>query len=300
MKTVVLGGGISALIAIDILGADNVDVIPLGMSRYYSYSPPLAPNYITYDDDTENYLSKFNYTPIIYKIAYSAEGELLYNDMLLENWLHKVHNNNIPAHTRDFWKNNNCFTVYDECRNLYRKLCSQYGDKMKEAEEVRGRPTRIKDCTIYVEGGAAIEYDRLISTIPLDALLKYLDYKTDLPSVDAYVYHVGSKSIDLEGASEARIVDEAISPHTCYTTSKDGEYLFVSSFQISQPGEEFMQYIDNFTLLQETKIENAIPSGPVPSIERLDEENIVCVGSNACWDNCLDVGSCIKRILKIQ
>jgi len=144
----------------------------------------------------------------------------------------------------------------------------------------------------------SIEFDNIISTIPLDVMCRFTGVNFDLEARDLYVYHLATPSVDLEGAIQCFICDRDID---FYKVQKIGEnkYLFWSSMIIEQPYKYFGMCLGyNLDLLEVVKIENAIPVGDPPNLDFLSKSGILCVGSTAQWDDFIDVSASIKRLLR--
>ena len=73
--------------------------------------------------------------------------------------------------------------------------------------------------------------------------------------------------------------------------------MFFANGRINHPGRFFMQMIKDFDLIGETSVEKAIPCGDIPKLDALEDNDIKCAGSAAVWDDALDIGSCIKRLI---
>ena len=78
----ILGSGLIGMLARDILG-DGWTLIPVGRSRFYSFQPALADNYIAIDETINEYMKRFTFLPLIHKTAFSLGGELTYNKHLV-------------------------------------------------------------------------------------------------------------------------------------------------------------------------------------------------------------------------
>jgi hypothetical protein len=74
--------------------------------------------------------------------------------------------------------------------------------------------------------------------------------------------------------------------------------LFYCQENIVNPGAYLMAFMKNFDILDGTSIDNVIPVGPLPKLDTIDDFGIHCIGSSAQWDWCMDVSSCIIRLIK--
>ena len=111
-----------------------------------------------------------------------------------------------------------------------------------------------------------------------------------------YCYHIRTDALDLEGAAHVNVVDDAIEFYRA-TMLNRLNYIIYSTRRIEQPGTYFMAFMKNFDLIAEVIIQNAIECGPIPIIPEVDP-NIIRMG-NSVHDYCLDVGSSIKRLIKL-
>lgn len=295
----ILGGGLIGLLARDILGPDW-KIIPYGRSVFYSFYPPLVDNYIIKNNTIDDYMARHAILPIYVKNAYSMAGSLLYHhNLCLHNWLYKVYGLNIPPHANDYYRMTNEYFVYGDCVEINRKLQAAYLDEiMGTKDSVGAKVTSIDNGVITTDKLVKLPYDKILSTIPLPQLLETIGVNYNLPSRDLWCYHIETDKLDLEHNTHVRVVDEAIDFFKVTQASKT-TYVFHSTKQIIQPGRFFMSIIPGeFKLIAEVQIKNAIPCGEIPFIKELSDNHINCLGSLACWDDCLDVGSCIVRLVK--
>lgn len=298
-KNYILGGGLIALLARDILGGDWT-IIPMGRSMFYSLVPPLADDFIAHDDSTAQYIHGLMKIPIIHKTMYSCGGQLVEgNNDIIDDWLDRYYNGYTPQQAKPYWKHRGAIPVYYGCSELYKSLQLKYKDEIIRNNEKFGKVSKIEDHAITTTTGLILEYDNILNTIPLYALLERLgiDHKYQLKSRDAWFYHVRTKDLDLESASTVLVVDNQIE-FVKATKVNDINYIFEAPKRIEMPGEYFMAFMTDFELVGETVINRAVPCGNIPKIFELDNMHITNVGSLAVWDDCLDVGSCIKRLIK--
>lgn len=130
----------------------------------------------------------------------------------------------------------------------------------------------------------------------MPVLMALLGQKVEMPSRDMYCYHLRTSKLDWEGRTQLFVVDPQIEFYKASKLSKE-DYLFYSTTQIDQPGKYFMSFIEKFELQGEICVPNAIPCGPIPEFSMLPDNHIYAMGSRAQWDDCLDIGSCIKRLI---
>jgi hypothetical protein len=293
---VILGGGLISLLARDILG-DSWTIVPIGRSRFYSFNPALIDNFIVKDEVTDKYMQQHAVIPYLHRVGYSYGGQLLFStNLALAPYLEKVYGGKVPPHARPYYENRIDFWTSGNCVDIYSSLQAKYKDEILGNAEKYGTPQNINNHVITTDKGK-FEYERMISTVPLDVLLKWTDISwVDLPSRDLYFYHVRTSDLDFEGATQLLVVDPETEFHKAIMLNRLN-YVFQSCAQIEYPGQYFMGFMKNFELVAETMIERAISCGPTPKIDELDTADIMCLGSSA-WDDCLDVGSSIKRLLK--
>lgn len=295
---IILGGGVVALFARDILGP-QWKMVPVGRSLYYSFTPPLINNYIIRDDVTDRYLENHKLVPECVKNVISMKGHLTSDVLMLDDWLAKKYGTNVPPHAKAYWENHMQYFVYPGLSKLYREMQLKYKDDISTGNELgQIKSIDVNSHIIYFNDGGGVEYNYLLNTLPLDAFFKLSNIQYDLVSRDMWCYCVRSEAIDLEGATTALIADESIE---FYEATKIGniDYIFYSTQEVEQPAVVFMAMLQKFDLINETMVPNAIACGRPPQMDDLGISSVINVGSGA-WDDCLDVGSCIKRLHKMQ
>lgn len=295
---IILGGGLVALLARDILGP-SWTIIPVGRSMYYSFTPPLADNYIVKDTTIDDYMGQYTYAPIYTKTAFSVAGELTHNANIgIQQWLSKVYGDNIPPHADPYWRSHMEYFAYGDCCEIYRTLQDRYKDELIKNNEKWGKLITIKDHIVNTNNGS-VEYDSMISAIPLYSLLDLLGITINLPSKDLWCYHLASDAFDFEGATHVLVSDPHIDFHRV-TQLDNNNYVFYSSMEIIRPAILFMAMAKKFDLIGETQVPRAIPCGPIANIQAIKDAGITCIGKTASWDDCMDIGSCCKRLLRLQ
>ena len=60
-----------------------------------------------------------------------------------------------------------------------------------------------------------------------------------------------------------------------------------------------MQFMRNFDIIDGTSVTEALPIGQPPDVTDIESLGIQCVGGNAQWDWCMDISSCIIKLLRI-
>lgn len=300
MPDVILGSGVVGCIA-KYMRPDAI-IVPYKKSRYYSFEFPFADNLIGYSTDIDNLMvdmSPRNKIPVFNKHAISYEGQLSEGDKnTKELYLKKVYetfNDYFPkliTTAASYYP----MTVIE----LYEHLQKNMIDELNKSKDFLGIPKQIdvKNKQI-VFGGQRVSYDKIISTIPLDALLSLCKMKMDLKSHSVCYYRIVSNSVDLEGNHSCYVADETID---FFKVVKLGEHehMFWTFDRVESPYQYFGKYLTyNIEILEASRIENAIPIGNIPDLSQLEEYGIYCVGSNAQWDDFMDVSSCIKRLLRL-
>jgi len=295
---VILGGGLVGLLARDILG-DDWTIIPIGKSRFYSFNPPLSDNFIIRDEIVDDYMNRWSCIPMVHRIGYSYGGQLMFNPTIpLDIYLNKVYGSDVPPHMNAYMRNKTELIVYGNCIDIYKSLQDRHKIEILSNNEKFGKPIKIADHTIHTDNGTRIVYDKLVSTIPLPSLLKIMGIECHLPSKDTTYYHVRTDCLDLEGANEVLVVDQEIDFYKVVMLNKLN-YIIMCFEPMEQIAKYLMNFMNRFELIAETSVKDAICLGPIPKMQELDDANIICIGRSAAWDDALDIGSCIKRLVKI-
>lgn len=293
----ILGGGLIGLLARDILGP-KWTIIPYGKSRFYSFSPPLADNFIIHDDEISEYTKLYvGSPPLFIKSMYSFGGQLTSNHAIcVDEYLNKVYGPSVPRHAKAMMSKRFEFFAYGDCADIYRTLQEKYQSELVANSEKYGVITKIQDDhTIITSTGVRLEYNKILSTIPIDVLVGYFGEKVALNSKDMWCYHLETDKLDLENSQIVYAVDPDIEFYKVNSLG-NAQYVFYAGKRIEKPGAYFMMFIKDFHLIQETTIPQAVPCGNIPNID-VNSRGIYCIGSSAVWDDFLDVGSCIKRII---
>lgn len=297
---VILGSGIVGLLAKAILG-DNWKVIPFYKSRFFSFNPALDDNFIIADPDIDPFVkdlmgsapAKFNYNR-----AWSIQGQLYpsFDQAICGDWLGNIFGQQVPGHAVAFNKDRMSFNVYDiRLNEIYKSLVSQYMPELAE-ESAKGLVTKISDHKI-IRGNDILEYDQIVSTIPLNTLCDLMGYDADLQSKPIHYIHIATKELDFEGYNQVMVADNSFGFFKAANIAP-GRFLIYCQEEIPDPGAYFMAFMQNFDIIDGTSIDNAITLGDMPSLEAFEKQDIFCVGSYAQWDWCADVGSNIKRLVR--
>lgn len=300
-SNLILGSGLVALICRKILGP-NWKIIPLGPSRFYSKGvPALGDDFINYDLKVLDIVKEWGINktnPFFFKRPLSISGELMYSNAFIDNYLSKIGFDSNPQIV-DYHKCD--FTVFEfGCIQLWKYLLSEFIDEIKAfySENNIKNIKRIKDNTIMFDNNKTIEYDKMISTIPYNALCNMIGHKDDNSDcfLDSYYYYIEDNKLNLDNANQVLVCDYEIPFYKC-TKIRHNKYLF-----------EFLTYNEdiynlmtpilgaNFDILNATMIRNGFVKKGIINNELMNKNNITCVGSYAQCDPMIDIGSVIKRM----
>jgi hypothetical protein len=294
----IFGSGIIGLLAKKILGK-NWKLVPFNKSRFFSFNPALDDNFIIRDDKLDEFIQDLtgNKNFLLYKRAYSLGGDLKldhhaeYDRALLIKLFGEY-----PSQSLPYMKDRLSFFVYDIRVNaLYDSLIKEYEEQIRE-EGSKGEVSKVGD-HFFIRNNVRYDFDHLLSTIPLDVLTKYLGLDLHLKSADIQYLHVASDELDFEKCNQVMVVDPGISFYKV-TNIAPSRYLFYSHKDILQPGLYLMNFMHNFDILEGTSIRGALPLGERPKMDVVEKSGIYCVGSSAEWDWCMDISSCILRIMR--
>lgn len=301
MSKFILGSGLVGLIAKDILGNDW-EIIPQGRSRYFSFDPALADNYIVVSDAAKEIINIGREIKTI-KRAFSIGGSLIFepHEWAIDMYCHKVYDEPNFIFKKLFKKNIEIFSLRNN--DLYKMLLNKHSQDIKMSNAKYGQILEIKDGHILTTTGK-FPYSKALSTIPLDSLCKFLKIDMDLKAKDVWIYKIETDQLDFEGATEVFVLDNVFDFYKSTRLSKF-EYQFFCLSEIKTPLEYFGAFTNNklnFSSVDATKISNAIPiASMLPDLSFLkNDHRIECIGSNAQWDDMADIGSCILRILKMR
>jgi hypothetical protein len=299
----ILGSGIIGYLAKHILGSEW-EWIPFKKSRYFTFEIPYADNFVAFDDQIDPIMlemSPKNKTKIFMKRAFSLSGQLMYQEssLTIDTYLQKVYGDQIPSLAQQLIKTN--LTTYPmTAKQLHDKLYEIYLNQVNTYSEKYGTLSKIdlKLHKIYTSIGE-FGYDKIVSTIPLDALVDYCGLKMNLPSKAVCYYLIKSGNINLEGADQALICDSVID---FFKVQKIDDYHQFWSFDIiNMPYQYFGSIIGyDFDLLEAKRIDNVIPLGEPPNLELIEKHGVFCVGSNAQWDDFVGITTAVKRLFRIK
>lgn len=305
MKNVIFGSGIVGLVAKKILVGDWT-IIPFNRSRFYSYNPPLADNFISSDKDVDALMRDLTGSSSTsrYRRSYSMAGQLVnsHDADTANMWLSKIYNKNsnldlIPGQAMAYLSNRLNFPIYQTRANeLYQQLQNEYLSILKQ-ESSKGQVTEIGK-NFYVRGGVREEFDNALCTIPLKALLELLGKDaSSLTFRNDSLVLVKSSTIDLEGYNQVYVADSILDFYKV-TNIAPQLYMFYFLEDIPIPGKYLMPIIGAADIIDGTKISESIPTGQTPDLSWLETFGITCIGSYAQHDWLADVGSNLLRLVR--
>jgi hypothetical protein len=298
---VIFGSGIVGLLARLILGS-SWTVVPFYRSRFFSFNPALDDNFVISDDEIEPFIKELTgqiRPPTFpYRRAWSIQGHLYdrWDSNLCQDWLFKIFGTNSPPQSEIYYRDRMTVYVYDiRLNELYQNLVTHHMSEL-QAEAAKGKVTEIGD-HYFIRGGVRHDFEKAISTIPLDALCDLMKSDVKLPSKAVHYLHIKTKDLNFEGFNQVFVADQIFSFYKVTNIAPD-RYLIYCHEDIPNPGVYFMGFMPNFEILDGTSIEHAIPIGPMPNLAAVEKAGITCVGSYAQWDWCSDVGSNILRLIR--
>lgn len=298
MQGVILGSGVVGLLAKEILG-DQWLVVPFLRSRFYSFRPALADNFIIRDERIDDLIAHFGgKIAFIYKTLYSLGGSLLPpDDCIINAWLNKIFGSEVPPQALVCIKSRGDHFIYDiRVNQLYQQLQQKYHQSLIDNSK-RGSISEIGSHYL-VWGGQRIDFDHMISTIQLSKLFALTKLPHGrLPTAQVWYYHIETNDLNFEGANQALVVDDTIDFFKVSNIAAN-RYLFYFSHDIPVPGPYFMQFMQQFDLIDGTTIVEAIPKGAKPDLTALNKLGIECVGAMAEHDYFMDLGSCLVKLLR--
>ena len=297
----ILGSGITGYLAKRIL---EWPFIPFKQSRYFHFEIPWSDNFIKYDEKIDEFMSKLtpkNSAKIIYKQPFSYKGQLLYEqDVAKEIYLEKVYGDNVPKVAQALMKTT--FTVYPiTAKMLHDSLFNRYKDAINENVAQYGELDKIdiNNHQMMFKNGKTVEYDKLVSTIPLDALCNYCGVDMKLKARTVVYYNITTEAIDLEGASQSLVSDLDFKFFKVQMIGKNN-YVFWTFDILDNPYQYFGPFIGyRMDVIEAKRILDVIPIGNPPDMSMFESNGIYCVGSNAQWDDFIDVAASICRILRL-
>lgn len=301
---VIIGSGLNALLARHILGS-TYQIINAGPSRFFAVNPASADNFILANEllrPLESQLKALNIdvTRHNYKCAWSVGGDIIgtFNSEHCAFWLAKIFGVYIPTHLQLVYPGRMQFDVYGTRVNqLYAALCAKYADELQSSRSITSVQS-IEPNRIVFNDDSVIEFDKCVSTIPLDDLCTLIGRPMVLNAVDVSAILVETESLDFEGYNQLFVVD----PHIQFyrvSRVKENQYVFFFLDQITNPGLYLSPYMRDFDLLSGFYYPKCVPSGTLAIHDWLGDYGIIPLGMSAQWDAAMDVSSSLFRLLKI-
>lgn len=299
MRQFILGSGIVGLLARFILG-DSWQLIPFGRSRFYSFNTPLADNHIIRTNKIDAVLTDLGYSKatVHYQRVFSYIGQLIFSgeSFVKQAFIEKLFGGSQhPLADKLLRTADEVYQV--KITDLYQGLMAAYTNEIRTSLETYGALQSIGEHTLITQN-QTLEFDRVVSAIPLDHLYGLMGTSYDLPARDLWYYHVKTSSIDLEGANEALVVD---GPFDFYkvTNIRPDEYIFHCLRDLVNPTDYLSAFIGTeFKLLNSTTMQRALPVGAPPRLEILENNGIYPVGCHGQWDYFMDIASGVNRLVK--
>ena len=301
---VILGSGVNALAVKHILG-ESYSIIHAGPSRLYKFNPVPSDNFIIASDEIKPLVNFLE--PIIgkivadYKCAWSSNGAIVrgYDNNNSIMWLSKIFGIHIPMHFDIVLRNRMEFKVFENRINqIYAALYEKYKEFINIDLNVE-KISSIEPHKIIMKDGKVVEYEKCISTIPLNDLNKLINYQSDLKSVGVSVIRLSTNNLNFEGFNQLWISDPNIGFYKAQIV-KENEYLFYFNYKLDNPGLYLNKFIDNFDLLTGIYFPDIIPAGQLPDLSYLNDYGIVPLGMSSQWDCAMDFSSCLLRIMQIS
>lgn len=297
----ILGSGIIGIIAKHLLG-NEWHVVPYYKSRFFSSNPPLDDNFLMRHERLDEILTKLMPTKIIntifYKRSWSEMGSLITNpnESVIDRWSQKVFGTATPSHLSSYYYKKDIFSIYNNIRitEIYQSLLNNYMQMLKDNSKL-GLPTKIENGYIYF-GDDRKPYNKIISTIPIDALCKLCNRVCNVKSRDIHYIHLYSQEIDFEGANQVHVCDQNIDFYKVVNIAPQ-RYLFYFLKDILNPGIYMQAYLKNFEIIDGTMIKQALMLGDIIKTDYFNSQSIYPIGGYGEWDYCLDVGSSMLRLL---
>lgn len=294
----ILGSGIIALLAREILGPDWT-IIPFYKSRFFSFNPSLDDNFIIRNSEIEPFIKEnIGFTNIFpYKRAYSINGILYekHDDGICADWTNKLFGIG-QSHIHQYMKYNLLFDVYDiRINELYGKLLEKHHSDINVGMNY-GNLIKIENKTLIFDK-KRVDYDYVVNTLPLNVLLNMSNISHHLIAKPAHFMHVYTEHLDFEGNNQVLVVDKMF-PFYKVSNIAQNRYLFYFNDNVENPGPFFMAILKDFDILDGTSINDYIIQGELPRLDILEGLDIFSIGSYAQWDYGMDISSCILRIIK--
>jgi hypothetical protein len=248
---VIFGSGIVGLLARCIMGPEWT-VVPFKRSRFFSWNPALDDNFIISDKEIEPFLQSLypSLNPLAYeyKRAWSIQGHIYpeFDASICSDWLDKIFGPNQPQHASLYYKDRMKFGIYDiKINQLYFTLVNMFLEDLKR-EDSLGPVTEIGK-NYFVRNGTKQEFDKAISTIPLDALCSLMSIDFKLNANPVHYLHIATKDLDFEGFNQLLVCDPSIDFFKVTNVAQD-QYLVYFLRDVNNYGMYMMNFIQNFEI----------------------------------------------------
>jgi len=303
MNNVILGGGVIGLLAAEMFPA--AIIIPFGKSRYYYYDPCLEDNHIIWNDLSYDIVSRLfpDSIPMRFKSGINYCGEFLWYPipMAKRSIINKLYDKGDEhPHAEKLFDNLEPLVHSISTKNLYNGLVRSHYERIEKDLKLYGQSVKsidIHNKTIATSENKIVDYDNIISTIPVYALMKYMGDRSDLDAKNIFYTHVASMDIDMEGANLMWVSDSHIDFFKVIEIYQNN-YVFQSFVPLN---EEYIKLFGkDAKIINNTGIEGAFPMGPPPDLGELGDYGIYRVGTNAQWDYFMCVSSCMNRLVKLS
>jgi len=294
----IIGGGLIALVAKKLFPDWNV--IPVGKSLFYSYYPPLADPYINAHADVDGLMKSLAPHTMTYmvKSAVSLAGDLVFfsSPLAIKEYLRKIYGDDMHPAALPLMKMER-FVYGTSAQSIYKDLHDKYSNNLAMAHSQFGNVVNINthERTIQTEN-KKVEYDKIISTVPLHVMEKWCYTSIERPSKDIHYRHIATSSLDFENSEIVYVADQEIPFHKVVQHSPV-DYVFESFYPLTD--EVLSAFVGHFQQVNSTFIRGALPCGPPPKPTHLSFHHIHCVGSLAQHDDMMCVSSCFRRLIKL-
>lgn len=298
MNKFILGSGLVGLLARKILGS-SYTVIPFYKSRFFSFNPPLDDNFIICNKEIDYGVRQIfgDIKRYPYRRRYSFNGEIVpFSKHVCENWIYKIFGIDIPGQVLPYYASQDDFEVYDlRSTNIYKELMEEYKTDIENGLKL-GQLTNITGETLHF-GTKQIPYSHIVNTLPLNAFCSLAGTRPSLRARTVQLLHVATQALNFEGNNQLLVADPKIDFYKVTNIAKD-RYLFYFLDEQANPGIYLMPLIPGqFDIIDGTSIIDYIPMGSIPQVNFSQVDHI---GSYAQWDFCVDIASCVLRLLKIS
>lgn len=295
----ILGSGLISFIAK--IMYPNFCIIPTGKSRFYQFDVATCDDYIFCSDIADNLIKEVfgNFTPLMFIRAISSNGQLIFGQasrIFINQLLMKTYGDQYNQlgdkiiRMEGFIYNKSCTDLFTKLEPIAKKDFKDFiisGNKILSIDA---------DNKVIITRNGVMEYDKIINTIPLDALHDIIGIQHDLQTLDLHTFVIETDDLDFEGASELLVIDETIDFHKC-TKLRNNIYQFFSTKDVGDIISYMKVFMKNYQLLSGTCVKKAIPIGSNITMHKdLEKYGIYSVGSCAQWDDMMDMSSCINRL----